>query len=89
MLHSKAGNFCQFHHLPSIAIHKFSSCKNGYRDDAETLTNINFGKCFCNTKVAGLGKTFLQQKFSATLSHTYPLTTPVVEQLRILQNSFC
>ena len=61
----------------------FSSCVNDYMEDIATFTalaKIYSTEYFCSTKVAGLGKLFVQQKFLAiqymivmytSVPHTY------------------
>ena len=46
---------------------KFLSCVNDYMEDMVTFTalvKIYSPEYFCNTKVAGLGEIFVEQKFS-------------------------
>ena len=67
-------NFHQYRNLISLAksyLQILFSCVNNSIEDVATFTvlvKMNFMKCFCHIKVAGLGKIFLLQIFR--LYHT-------------------
>ena len=65
-LYCIAGNFHQEEILPVschlLLLAKFLSCVN---ENFTTLAKIYSTEYFCSTKVARLGKLFIQQKFSA------------------------
>ena len=67
-------NFAICSHWQSFYHVIFLSCVNDYIEDMMTFTTlpkIYSTKCFCNTKVAELSETFVEQKFSRLQVHTY------------------
>ncbi len=67
----------------------FLSCVNDYIEDIATFTSlakICSTEYFCNTKVAGLGKIFVQQKFSAI---QYSQLTCMIISLHYNHSSKC
>ena len=73
-------SYHQFRHLFLLAkflLCKCLSCVNDYIEDIAPLAEIYSTKYFCNTKVAGLGEIFVQQKMSHTVSHVRVCTMHV------------